>query len=179
VTLPELLAALASTLDRIGVPYMVVGSLASAYHGEPRATQDVDVVIDPSADQMAELLNAFDPSLFYVGDGRAALADRTMFNVIELSSGWKIDFIVRRPRAFSVEELERRLEAEIVGIRVFLASAEDTVLSKLEWSAASGSERQLSDAASVVMVQGDTLDWDHLERWARVLGVEDDLDQLR
>jgi len=98
-----------------------------------------------------------------------------MFNVIDLASGWKIDFIVRRDRAFSAAEMSRRIDAEVLGVRIFIATAEDTVVAKLEWAAVSGSERQLTDAASVIAVSGDRLDWDHLHRWADALGLTEHL----
>ena len=173
MTLTELLGALSGVLDQIGIPYMIVGSLASAFHGEPRATQDVDVVIDPSIAQLDELMRSFDRASFYVGDGRTALVRRGMFNVVDTTSGWKVDFIIRKDREFSVVELARRLEAQVLGVRVRIAAPEDTVLTKLEWSLISGSDRQVSDAAAIIAVGGADLDWGHLRAWAHHLGVDD------
>ena len=178
MTLEQLLLFVTGALDRVGIPYMVVGSLASTVHGEPRATQDVDIVIDPDRAQLDELLARLDRSVFYVGSAQAALDRRDMFNVVDTTSGWKVDFIIRKDREFSIVELDRRTEVEVLGIRLFVASPEDTILAKLEWSAASGSDRQLADAAAVVLVSGELLDWDHLHRWADVLGVAERLSQL-
>lgn len=175
MTLRDLLRTVAGALDRAGVPYMVVGSLASTFHGEPRATQDIDIVIDPQPDQLDDLLRSFDAEIFYVGDAHRALTSRGMFNVIDVASGWKIDFIVRKDRPFSAMEMHRRIEAEVLGVRLFVATAEDTVVAKLEWAAASGSERQLADAAAVIAVSGDALDWDHLWRWADALDLTEHL----
>jgi len=175
LSLQELLAAVTEALQHAGVPYMVVGSLASTFHGEPRATQDIDIVIDPQPQQLADLITSFDSDTFYVGDGHAALASRGMFNVIDVAGGWKIDFIVRKDRAFSKLEMTRRIEAEVLGVRVFVATAEDTVVAKLEWAATSGSERQRADAAAVIAVSGDMFDWDHLWRWADALGLTEHL----
>lgn len=154
---------------------MVVGSLASTFHGEPRATQDIDIVIDPRPEQLADLLRSFDEEAFYVGDGQGALASRGMFNVIDVVSGWKIDFIVRKDRAFSELEMQRRIDVEVLGVHLFVATAEDTVVAKLEWATISGSERQLADAAAVIAVSGDALDWDHVWYWAKALGVIENL----
>jgi len=173
MTLGDLLKVVTEALHRADVPYMVVGSLASTFHGEPRATQDIDIVIDPEPEQLADLLRSFDAGTFYVGDGEAALAARSMFNVIDVTSGWKIDFIVRKDRAFSAVEMSRRIDAEVLGVPLYIATAEDTVVAKLEWAASSGSERQVADAAAVIAVSGDTLDWNHLHRWADALGLSD------
>lgn len=177
MTLRDLLAVVTRALEGAGIPYMVVGSLASSFHGEPRATQDVDIVIDPQPDQLAALLRSFDAELFYVGDGQQALAGRGMFNVIDVLGGWKVDFIVRKDRAFSAAELSRRIEADLLGIHLSIATAEDTIIAKLEWAAASGSERQLADASAVLAVNGDDLDWEHLSHWAEALGVAEDLNR--
>lgn len=177
VTLRDLLELVAGALEGAGIPYMVVGSLASTFHGEPRATQDVDIVIDPQPDQLAALLRSFDAERFYVGDGQQALAGRGMFNVIDVAGGWKIDFIVRRDRPFSTAELSRRIDAEVLGIHLAMATAEDTIVAKLEWAATRGSERQVADAAAVIAVSGDLLDWEHLRHWAEDLGLAEPLNR--
>jgi hypothetical protein len=169
----ELLAAVIDALDRAGVPHMVSGSLASARHGEARATQDIDIVIDPSETQMTELLDLLSATGWYVGDGAAALSRRTDFNVVESSSGWKVDLIVRKDRPYSREEFERRRPATIGGVDLWMVTAEDSILSKLEWGSSSRSERQLRDVKAVVEQQRETLDWDYLTRWAHELGVAD------
>ncbi len=95
-----------------------------------------------------------------------------MFNVIDHASGWKVDFIIRKNRAFSREELDRRVAIAILGVPVFVASPEDTIIAKLEWSKASaGSERQRRDVAGILAVSGSTLDFAHIERWVGALGL--------
>src|SRR6202011_581115 len=122
---------------------------------QPRATNDLDMVIDPTADQ----LEAFVASLgdrYYVSPAaaREAFARRSMFNLIDFGSGWKADLILRKERPFSVEEFRRRREAVLHGCRVAIASPEDVILSKLEWDKITASERQVQDALNVAVVQG-------------------------
>jgi len=100
-------------------------------------------VIDPSAPQMVELLGMLGSTELYVGDGFAALASRSQFNVIDSISGWKVDLIIRKDRKFSVVEFERRLPAAIGGVQVWIVTPEDSILSKPEWGRPSGSERQM------------------------------------
>ncbi len=99
-----------------------------------------------------------------------------MFKLIEMSGGWKVDLVVRKHRPFSEVEFARRVLVEVLGCRVTMATPEDVVLSKLEWSARSGSSRQLDDARGIVRVQGDRLDVADLRRWAVELGVAEMLD---
>jgi hypothetical protein len=179
VTFGELLATIIDRLERAGIPYMVTGSLASSYHGEPRATRDVDIVIDPDADGLGRLVDSLIAAGFYVDRDVAldALATRTAFNAIGPDAS-KVDFIVRRNRPFSIEEFARRQPADLLGTPGFVTTAEDLVLAKLEWAAASGSDRQLSDVAGILaIVEG--LDTAYIDRWAGSLGVDDAWRALR
>jgi hypothetical protein len=173
LTFANLLADLLARLERTSVPYMITGSIASSYHGEPRATLDVDVVIDPTEAQLAALVRELEEGGFYVDAEAAAvaLADRTQFNAIAEDAS-KVDFMIRRDRAFSRAEFERRQPADLLGTPGFVATAEDLVVAKLEWAAASGSDRQLRDVAGILAI-GRDIDTAYIERWAEALGVAD------
>ncbi|MEM6854690.1 MAG: nucleotidyltransferase [Planctomycetota bacterium] len=162
-----------TSLEEAGIPYMVTGSLASSIHGEPRTTQDIDIVISPTTSTLTKFLNDFAEERFYVSPDAAhtALQQRGMFNIIEFSSGWKIDLIVRKNRGFSLEEFERRLETEFEGMPLTIASPEDVILAKLEWAKAAGSTRQLDDVKSILRTLGNDLDRAYIERWVDELGV--------
>ena len=169
------LGDIATRLDRAGIPFMIVGSFASAFHGEPRTTRDLDLVIDPSPAQLDVLLGALEPARYYVDPdtARDALRRRAMFNVIDLETGWKVDLVIRKARPFSVEELRRRVRVTILGTEVATATAEDTILAKLEWAKAGASERQLADVAGILRVRGESLDLPYVERWVAELGLDD------
>jgi len=93
-------------------------------------------------------------------------------NVIDVETGWKVDLVCRRSGDFARSEFARRRSADILGVRVFVASAEDTILAKLVWARDAGSERQVEDALGIVQACGDDLDRAYVERWAQRLGVE-------
>ncbi len=174
----ELLRLLVSLLNEAEIRYMVVGSFASTFYGEPRMTRDIDLVVDPSLESIAlvvERLGSLEEGRFYVGDAQTAVTNRDMFNVIDNVTGWKVDLIVRKGRAFSQSELDRRVAAQLGGVDVFVSSAEDTVLAKLEWGSKSGSDRQFSDAVAVIRAQ--ELDREYMELWATELGIGDLLHQ--
>jgi hypothetical protein len=181
VTLGDTLRAVVTALDAAGIRHMLAGSLASTFHGEPRATQDVDLVIDAEdAESLDRFIALLAVERFYVGDHRAAFARRRSFNVIDRTNGWKVDLIVRRDRPFSRTEFDRRVPATIEGVEVAVATAEDVILSKLEWATLGGSERQLRDVEAVVRAAGGSLDMPYLMKWAERLGVSDALgDVLR
>jgi hypothetical protein len=175
------LRMIAELLDRASIPYMVVGSFASMVHGVPRTTQDLDIVIDPSGASLDQFLREIDPDRFYVDPdvARDALRRRSMFNVIDINTAWKVDLIVRKDRAFSIEELSRRTPAQIVDVQVPIATAEDTIISKLEWSKASNSERQLVDVAGILRVRSNNLDLAYIEHWIDALDLHSQWDRAR
>lgn len=179
MTFAELLETLVQLLERSAIPYMVTGSLASSYHGEPRSTRDVDIVIDPDPQALEMLAEGLAAAGFYIDRDVAlkALVSRSQFNAIG-PDATKVDFIVRRDRPFSIEEFRRRQPADLLGTAGFVATAEDVVLAKLEWAAASGSERQLDDAAGIVAIASG-LDLAYIDRWAAVLGVDDTWQAIR
>lgn len=179
--LDGLLRELVAALDDCGIPHMVVGSFASAFHGEPRSTRDLDVVIDPRPEQLVAFVNRLSTDRFYVDAdvARDALRRRSMFNVIDMSSGWKLDLIIRKARPFSVEEMKRRQKGDIVGVAIDTATAEDTIISKLEWSKAGGSERQLEDVAGILRLRQTTLDLAYIERWVDELELREQWDRAR
>ena len=98
--------------------------------------------------------------------------------VIDASSGYKVDIIIRKDRPFRVEEFSRRRRVELPTFVVSMVTAEDAILSKLEWSQAGGSVRQYQDAVGIALSQGDLLDLAYLRRWAVELGVESELLRL-
>jgi hypothetical protein len=167
------LAAIVRELDRAEIPHMLAGSFASSYHGDPRTTNDIDLVIDPTRESLEAFVRSLDPAAYYVSEEAALDAFRRQgqFNVVVLESGWKVDLILRKERAFSHAEFERREAAAIDETQVFVATAEDTIVAKLEWARAGESERQLRDVAGILELRSSDLDVAHIERWVEELGL--------
>ncbi len=175
----DFLLLVAGHLESAGIPFMVVGSFGSSQHGPPRTTNDVDIVIDPTPEQLDRWLSLLGGQFYVSADAaREALRSRSMFNIIHLVGGWKADLIVRKDRSFSIEEFKRRNPNIIEGRAIPVASAEDIILSKLEWNRITPSERQVRDAMNVATQQWPVLDQAYLRRWAVELGIADDLEQL-
>lgn len=175
----EFLAHIASLLTDCEIPFMVAGSMGSTHYGEPRSTIDIDIVIDPTPDQLRRFIGQLSDD--HYADLRAALSAlslRSMFNIIDTTSGWKVDLIIRKNRPFSVTEFQRRTQVLLLGVLVPLASPEDIVLSKLEWAKKSESERQIRDARSVLKTMRQPMDFSYLRHWAAELGVEDLLNDI-
>lgn len=180
--LREFLTTIVAELNRAGIPYMLAGSLASSHHSRPRTTHDVDIVIDYRTVVRTALVGFLDrcESLgMYVSRGHALepTTSRRQFNVIA-PSGWKADLMEREERAFSHSEFARRCEVDMLGIRVNVATAEDVILAKLEWSGGV-SQRQMDDVVAVIETNRNQLDDRYLDLWADDLGVRPLLDEAR
>jgi hypothetical protein len=182
VSQTRLLTDAIAALDGAGVGYLLSGSLASSLQGEPRATHDIDLVIEVDARIVSALAQAFgtDPYFFDESAARNALDHRRMFNLIDTVSGDKIDFWPLTDEPFDVSRFSRRVHAIVFGIDIAVSSPEDTILQKLRWAVAcGGSERQVNDAAGVYGFQSGGLDESYLDHWAGILGVADLLAEIR
>jgi len=174
MSVTEVFRKITDALDQAGIAYMLTGSFASAYYGAPRSTQDIDLVVEASAAQLRALVESL-PRDEYYADLEAALSAyqaQSLFNVIELSTGWKIDLIIRKSRPFSREEFSRRRRVQLQGLSLYVASAEDVVIAKLEWSKLVQSQRQVEDVAAILRLQHETLDDAYVQLWVRHLGLE-------
>lgn len=160
---------------------MLTGSVASSAHGTARSTQDLDIVIAPTQSQLIALIRQFPGDRYYADEQQAlaALANKSVFNVIDFATGFKTDFIIKKDSDYARTAMVRRVQLEISGTRVYVASPEDVILAKLQWAKLANSERQLQDAAGIVRTQGSKLDIEYIEGWVRELGVAEEWHKVR
>jgi hypothetical protein len=169
-----------AALDRLGIPYMVVGSMAVNYYGQPRSTHDLDLVARVSTEHVPALLAAFTRDFYISEDGiRRALRTGSSFNAIHLASGLKVDFWPVRATDFDRSAFDRRLAATYLGARATLTTGEDLILKKLQWFRESESEKHWKDAESVYQAQRRGLDIAYLDKWAAQMGVGVEWHRLR
>jgi hypothetical protein len=179
----DLLAALGpvlETLRELGVRHYVAGSIASSVHGLPRASVDADVVAELAPRHAGPLVEALGQA-YYVPEERVhdAIRRRGSFNLIHLATMVKVDVFVSRDRPFDRRAFERSLATPAEGsVALLVASAEDTVLAKLEWFRSGGetSERQWADVLGILRV-ATSIDVGYLGRGAAELGVADLLER--
>jgi hypothetical protein len=181
LTLANLLQRVISVLEEAGVPYMLTGSLAAAYYAVPRATQDIHLVVEVSPEQLRHLTDLISSAGFYVSLAAAkeASAQEGQFNAIDPQSGWKVDFIIRKSRAFSQSEFERRVRTTALGLDLTMVTKEDIVVAKLEWAKKGESELQIRDVRAILGSAGPEFDWDYVGRWVSELGLEEQWGPLK
>jgi hypothetical protein len=166
---------LRAVLEATGIPYFVTGSFVSSAFGIPRSTNDIDILIAPTRDQLAALMDSFPDPEYYSDreDAFDALRRRSQFNVIDNATLWKVDFIVSKDTPFDRSRFARRAITEIAGIELYAATPEDVLIAKLRWAKMGESDRQINDAAGVLRMQGKALDLAYIERWVEVLDLNE------
>ena len=168
-------------LDALGVAWVTGGSIASSVHGEPRSTQDVDMVVALLRRHVTPFAKAMGRDYYVDVDAmRLAVTAGESFNAVHFASAIKVDFFVAGDDPFEAERLQRRQRIETPNGALYVDTAEHTLLRKLEWYRRGGemSERQWRDVQAIARIQGDRLDLEHLRLWASRLGVMDLLDRV-
>lgn len=169
----------AEALEALGVPFHLTGSVASSAHGVARASLDADIVADLQEEHVQPLVDRLG-SAYYIPVDRLhdAVRRRASCNLIHMDTAFKIDLFMSRRRPFDYQAASRAradtIDSAPGSPRVPIASAEDTILAKLEWFRRGGeaSERQWWDIVGVLRVSAGA-DRDYLRRWASELGVSD------
>jgi hypothetical protein len=184
--LPEPIAAtiaVTAVLEKLGVRYLIGGSLASTVHGLVRTTQDSDIIAEMRPEHIEPFIRALEGEFYIDEESLAvAVAGQASFNILHRASMFKVDIFVLKERAFEKSEMARRT-SQVISTdpehSVFVASAEDIILAKLEWYRLGGdvSERQWRDVLGILKVQGRGLDKAYLDTWASSLGIRDLMDK--
>ena len=177
----ELLIKVLDVLGRLGIESMLTGSWASSLHGVPRATHDVDLIVELNLAQIEPLAAAFPAPEYYLSTSamRDAVERKRMFNLLDVFDGDKVDFWLLTDSPFDQSRFSRKSLSRLGNIDLFVASPEDTILSKLDWAQRSGgSEKQFGDALQIYEIQAATLDHEYLRRWSRELRIDSLFDRM-
>lgn len=166
-------------LDALDAPYVIGGSLASSVHGVARTTMDADLVADLKSEQVERLVQELRNEFYVDADAiREAIRFKRSFSLIHLESAFKVDVFIPQQRRFDRTQLDRKVKHVVATDperTAYIASAEDTILAKLEWYHVGHevSERQWRDISGILQVQGKRLDLAYLRQIAASLDLSE------
>ena len=173
----ELMQSVVDFLERESVAYRIVGSMASIIYGEPRFTNDVDILVDFPESKIDLLCQQFSPPDYYVSPeaAREAIVARKQFNIIHLPSGFKADLILTTDTEFGRLDISQGQRISSQGFfDALFASPENVILKKLIFFQRGGSDKHLRDCASILLVQGSEIDQEYLRHWSEKLEVTEE-----
>ena len=178
----ELLRYFTTILEQLGLRYFVTGSVATIFFGEPRFTNDIDIVVDLPPSRISDFCRAFPSADFYISEEtvRRAVSRKGQFNVIHPASGLKVDVMVPRDDPFN-----RSRFARVKHVRpapdydAVFASPEDVILKKLEYYQEGGAEKHLRDIAGILKISGEQIDLAYLDEWSSRLGLTSIWEKVR
>ncbi len=172
----ELLLFVVKCLEKLNIPYLVTGSIAAMAYGEPRLTNDIDIVADIDLNQAQKLKDCFPESDFYleIESVKKAINQRHQFNIIHPSSGLKIDVMIPDRDSFNRSRFSRtkRLNISETSSAEF-AAPEDVIIKKLEYYQKGGSDKHLRDIVGMMKISGAMIDEAYIMDWAEKLGLSD------
>lgn len=177
MTEEELLVDCLERLEGSGIDYMLVGSMAGNYWGVPRSTHDIDFVIEYEAEQISQIVDAFQDEFFIQEISvESGLRPPHQFNALDNRSALKVDFFRVAGDEYEFERFRRRRRVTLFEQPAWIAAPEDVLLHKLRWHTISPTDRQLTDARGIFLVSGEDLDREYMDHWARQIGVSELLD---
>ena len=170
----ELLLYLVKCLENLKIPYLITGSIAAMAYGEPRFTNDIDIVADIEESLVDEFKSCFPETDFYleIDSMKKALESKKQFNIIHPSSGLKVDVIVSKKDDFDRARFSRTKKLKVSEVvSASFASPEDVIIKKMEYFQKGGSEKHLRDIASMLKISGQEIDRTYIASWARKLNL--------
>jgi Nucleotidyl transferase AbiEii toxin, Type IV TA system len=173
----EVAFAVVRALNELNIPYLIVGGIATMYHGYSRTTEDVDFVIGlDSQERLPDLVKLLGPAFVLDPQVTFAVHTNSTYRTIQLAdSPIRVDFFFMSDDPFDREQFSRRLRRQLLEHPVYLPTAEDVIIAKLRWQR----PKDLVDATFVMGVQLDVLDWAYTTRWCDAHGTRELLEELR
>lgn len=170
----ELLQEIVEVLEHLQIPYLVTGAIASMAYGEPRLTNDIDIVAAIEEQHIKGLISAFPPDDFYISEDmiRDAIHHHGQFNIIHPASGLKVDVIIKQNTPFDnsrFRRIKRIHPAE--SYQANFATPEDVIIKKMEYYKKGGSDKHLRDITGILKVSGHDVDREYIITWSKKLGL--------
>ncbi len=165
------------------IPYMITGSWSSIYYGRPRASHDIDFVVELKLEEEGKLTKIFSrlPETFMVQleTIKEAIKNKNQFQVLHLPTMLKMDFWILTDERFDKSRFFRRKRIKLFNRYMEMATPEDTIIQKLIWFSKGEIEKHLVDAAFVLQIQEKKLDRKYLNQWINKLKLKKYFEMLK
>jgi hypothetical protein len=172
----DLLKIVSRRLNKVGIDYMISGSVALSFYTEPRMTRDIDIVINIRKGDIDKMMECFEADFYIDKDMMIeAIGYQSMFNIIHFETLVKVDFIIRKDEEYRVLEFNNRKKHRLHDDEVYVVSHEDLIISKLYWAKDSFSEIQIGDIINLMKAD---FDLDYVRKWSAHLGLDDVLKRV-
>lgn len=178
----ELLRKVVEEFERLRISYLVTGAVASMAYGEPRLTNDIDIVAAIEEGHIKGLIKAFPADEFFISEEmvRDAIFQQGQFNIIHPASGLKVDVIIKQNTPFDKSRFSRaRRIYPSESYQANFAAPEDVIIKKMEYYKEGGSEKHLRDITGILKISGDMVDRDYISDWAERLGLNEIWDAVQ
>lgn len=177
----ETLDWICDKLEQARILCMVTGGAAVGFWGHIRTTMGIDIVIQIHRKQIDSFLKSIENEVYVdIEEAKKAILGKGVFNIILHKTSFKIDIIsLDEENVYEAEKFKNRIKINFHNREIFVISPEDLIISKLLWSkSALGSERQFKDCESIYKLNSDTLDLNYINKWVKILKVEDEFNKL-
>jgi len=166
-----------SRLNKLSIPYMITGAVASVIYGEPRLTNDIDLIIDLKEENIERFADAFPREKFYCPPREVIKLEilrsqRGHFNLIHHDTGFKADIYTCGKDELHLWGLRSRKSVTVENDEFWLAPIEYVILRKLEYYREGQSEKHLRDISSILTVSGEQIDFKVLQERIREKSLE-------
>lgn len=172
----KLLKDITHFLSSHKISYMITGSWSSIYYGRPRASHDIDFVVELPVENVEKTVQLFSqlPETFMIQleTIKEAIKNKNQFQAIHLLTMLKMDFWILTDEKFDKERFARRKKIKLFNQFMQMATPEDTIIQKLVWYSKGQTEKHLVDAAFVLQIQEKNLDQNYLQEWIKKLKLE-------
>lgn len=156
--------------DSRHIPYMLSGSIAMGIYVVPRATKDIDFVVQLQPKDIESFTAHFEGAYYCSKEAVADAVNRqSIFKVIDHASGFKADFVVLKSSEYRLAEFERKQPADFYGIKIYVVSPEDLLISKLIWIQEWQSAVQIEDIKNLASIPD--LQLEYVTNWIKKLNL--------
>lgn len=157
-------------LNEADIDYMLVGGFAVSFHNRARTTNDIDIVLQIYPRDVSKIVAHFPEWKSFEQSFEESVRAGQLFNITDFETGIRYDFISYQDSDYNWIAFQRREQVEYFGIRCYMCTKEDLIISKLSWYNISESERQLEDLKFLLLDKG--LDISYIRSWVQHLKLD-------